>query len=61
MLLSLSQEFQREIVKAAEAFTTIGLRHIEAGTYMSLLFCAVSDSDSDYDTILWWHVRNKAG
>lgn len=33
------QEFQRDIVKAAEAFTSIGLRHIEAGTY-ECLFCS---------------------
>ncbi|PSS04874.1 SH3 domain-containing protein [Actinidia chinensis var. chinensis] len=29
------REFQKEVIKAAEAFTTIGYKHIEAGTKLS--------------------------
>ncbi|CAB78808.1 putative protein [Arabidopsis thaliana] len=41
-----AKEFQRDIVKAAEAFTTIGLRHIEAGTKLSEDCCRYGNENS---------------
>ncbi|EOA16930.1 hypothetical protein CARUB_v10005154mg [Capsella rubella] len=41
-----AKEFQREIVKAAETFTTIGLRHIEAGTKLSEDCCRYGNENS---------------
>ncbi|CAI9782923.1 unnamed protein product [Fraxinus pennsylvanica] len=30
------RDFQKELVKAAEAFSTVGYKHIEAGEYMQI-------------------------
>ncbi|CAG7883801.1 unnamed protein product [Brassica rapa] len=41
-----AKEFQRELIKAAETFTTIGLRHIEAGTKLAEDCCKYGTENS---------------
>ncbi|GJX21061.1 SH3 domain-containing protein 3 [Tanacetum coccineum] len=45
------KEFQRELVKAAEAFSSIGYKHIEAGTKLSEECCKYGVENAD-DEIL---------
>ncbi|XP_041992784.1 SH3 domain-containing protein 3-like [Salvia splendens] len=45
------REFQKEVVKAAEAFTAVGYKHIEAGTKLSE-DCSRYGAENTYDEVL---------
>ncbi|KAL1328822.1 hypothetical protein HN51_060908 [Arachis hypogaea] len=46
------KDFQKEIVKAAETFTAIGFKHIEAGTKLSEDCCKYGAENNNTDNIL---------